>query len=82
MAPRGLATLRFGSGLCSGCGRCRFSPQTLAFNGLGMALAAIAIALAGFSTYVKGLAALRNGRLNINALMTVAVTGAFDRPMA
>ena len=42
-----------------------------------MALAAIAIALAGFSTYVKGLAALRNGRLNINALMTVAVTGAF-----
>ena len=53
------------------------APQTLAFNGLGMALAAIAIALAGFSTYVKGLAALRNGRLNINALMTVAVTGAF-----
>lgn len=53
------------------------APPTLAFNGLGMGLAAIAIALAGFSTYVKGLAALRNGRLNINALMTVAVTGAF-----
>ncbi|MCW5653654.1 heavy metal translocating P-type ATPase [Hydrogenophaga sp.] len=43
----------------------------------GMALAAAAIALAGFSTYVKGLAALRRLRLNINALMTVAVTGAF-----
>ena len=53
------------------------APPTLAFNGLGMGLATIAIALAGFSTYVKGLAALRNGRLNINALMTVAVTGAF-----
>ena len=36
-----------------------------------------AIWLAGFSTYTKGLAALRQGRLNINALMTVAVTGAF-----
>jgi Cd2+/Zn2+-exporting ATPase len=53
------------------------APQTMVFNGLGMVLAAVAIALAGFSTYVKGLAALRNLRLNINALMTVAVTGAF-----
>jgi Zn2+/Cd2+-exporting ATPase len=43
----------------------------------GMALAAVAIYLAGFSVYGKGLAALRQGRLNINALMTVAVTGAF-----
>ena len=43
----------------------------------GMALAAAAIALAGFSTYRKGLAALRRGRLNISALMAVAVTGAF-----
>ena len=42
-----------------------------------MVLSVGAIALAGFSTYVKGLAALRNFRLNINALMTVAVTGAF-----
>ncbi len=53
------------------------APDTPIFNGVGMALAAIAIALAGFSTYVKGLAALLNLRLNINALMTVAVTGAF-----
>ncbi len=43
----------------------------------GMGLAGIAIALAGFDTYRKGLTALRHGRLNINALMTVAVTGAF-----
>ncbi|MDO4683820.1 MAG: heavy metal translocating P-type ATPase [Lautropia sp.] len=43
----------------------------------GMALAAIAIFLAGFSVYGKGIAALKQGRLNINALMTVAVTGAF-----
>ena len=54
-----------------------FAPHTLAFTAVGMILAVAAIALAGFSTYVKGLAALRNGRLNINALMTVAVTGAF-----
>ena len=52
-------------------------PSTLLFKSLGIALAATAIALAGFSTYGKGLAALRRGRLNINALMSVAVTGAF-----
>jgi Cd2+/Zn2+-exporting ATPase len=54
-----------------------FSPDTWAFKGLGMAVAASAIWLAGFSTYRKGFAALLQGRLNINALMTVAVTGAF-----
>jgi Cd2+/Zn2+-exporting ATPase len=54
-----------------------FAPDTATFSGIGMALSAAAIGLAGFSTYVKGLAALRNLRLNINALMTVAVTGAF-----
>ena len=54
-----------------------FSANTLVFKGLGMALAASAIWLAGFSTYRKGFAALLQGRLNINALMTVAVTGAF-----
>jgi Cd2+/Zn2+-exporting ATPase len=53
------------------------APRTLAFEIVGMALAAAAIGLAGFSTYGKGLAALRQGRLNINALMSVAVTGAF-----
>ena len=44
---------------------------------LGRALAAAAIALSGLETYRKGLLALHQGRLNINALMTVAVTGAF-----
>jgi Cd2+/Zn2+-exporting ATPase len=53
------------------------APDTLPFNGLGMAMAAIAIGLAGLSTYTKGLAALRRGQLNMNALMGVAVTGAF-----
>ena len=42
-----------------------------------MGLALGAIWFAGFDTYKKGLIALRHGRLNINALMTVAVTGAF-----
>ncbi|MBT9595320.1 MAG: HAD-IC family P-type ATPase, partial [Vitreoscilla sp.] len=53
------------------------APQALPATLAEMALAAVAIALAGFGTYRKGLAALRHGRLNINALMTVAVTGAF-----
>ena len=43
----------------------------------GMALAAAAIGLAGLSTYRKGFTSLRRGRLNITALMSVAVTGAF-----
>src|SRR3990167_7986838 len=54
-----------------------FAPGTLVFKGIGMALAVVAIALAGISTYRKGLASLRRGRFNINALMAVAVTGAF-----
>ncbi|HEX5374358.1 MAG TPA: heavy metal translocating P-type ATPase [Aquabacterium sp.] len=54
-----------------------FSPDTVVFKGLGMAVAAAAIALAGMETYRKGWAALRMGKLNINALMTVAVSGAF-----
>ena len=54
-----------------------FAPETLPWRAAGMAVAGLAIALAGGSVYRKGLAALRAGRLNINALMTVAVTGAF-----
>ena len=53
------------------------APETIVFRLAGMALAAVAIGLAGFGTYRKGIAALSRGRLNINALMTVAVTGAF-----
>ncbi|WP_157271498.1 heavy metal translocating P-type ATPase [Azohydromonas aeria] len=54
-----------------------FAPHTLAFELGGMALALAAIALSGLETYTKGFAALRRGRLTINALMSVAVTGAF-----
>ncbi len=54
-----------------------FAPDTLAWKGIGMAVAAVAIWLAGIETYSKGLIALRHGKLNINALMSVAVTGAF-----
>ncbi len=53
-----------------------FAPATLAWEAVGFTIAAAAIATAGFEVYRKGLSALRHGRLNINALMTVAVTGA------
>ncbi len=53
------------------------APDLLPWRIGGMALAVLAIALSGFSTYRKGLGALRHGRLSINALMTVAVSGAF-----
>ncbi|MEJ8823002.1 heavy metal translocating P-type ATPase [Variovorax humicola] len=54
-----------------------FAPDTIAWRVGGMLVAAVAIWLAGIETYTKGLIALRRGRLNINALMSVAVTGAF-----
>ena len=40
------------------------------------ALAILAIVSGGLPTYKKGWVALRNGNLNINALMSIAVTGA------
>ena len=54
----------------------------MGFEGKGFMAAEIvlalgAIGLAGLDTYKKGFAALVRGRLNINALMAVAVTGAF-----
>ena len=54
-----------------------FAPETRVWQGVGLAIAAVAIWLAGIDVYKKGLMALLRGRLNINALMTVAVTGAF-----
>ncbi len=54
-----------------------FAPDTTPWTLAGMAIAAVAIWLAGLDTYKKGIAALLRGKLNINALMSVAVTGAF-----
>lgn len=54
-----------------------FAPDQMAWKVTGMTIAALAIWLAGIDTYKKGLTALLRGKLNINALMSVAVTGAF-----
>lgn len=54
-----------------------FVPEGVLVQGLGMAMAILAISLAGFSTYTKGFSALGRGQLNINGLMSIAVTGAF-----
>jgi Zn2+/Cd2+-exporting ATPase len=43
---------------------------------LAAGLAILAIAACGLTTYRKGWLAIRNGNLNINALMSIAVTGA------
>nr|WP_244864171.1 heavy metal translocating P-type ATPase [Paraburkholderia aspalathi] len=43
---------------------------------LAAGLALLAIASCGLTTYKKGWVAIRNGNLNINALMSIAVTGA------
>ena len=53
------------------------APETMAWKIGGMAVAGLAIGLAGLETYKNGLSALLRGKLNINALMAVAVTGAF-----
>ena len=53
------------------------APDTLPWRVAGMAAAALAIALSGLGVFRKGLASLLRGQLNINALMAVAVTGAF-----
>lgn len=53
------------------------APATLPWQVAGMAVAAIAIALSGLGVFRKGVAALLRGQLNINALMAVAVSGAF-----
>ena len=54
-----------------------FAPDTTVWKVVGMGAAAAAIALAGLSVFKKGLSALLRGQLNINALMSVAVIGAF-----
>jgi len=54
-----------------------FAPGTLPWHAAGMAVAAGAIALSGLGVFRKGLSSLLRGQLNINALMSVAVAGAF-----
>jgi len=54
-----------------------FAPDGALWHVAGMAAAALAIALAGLAVLRKGLTSLRHGRLDINALMSVAVLGAF-----
>jgi Cd2+/Zn2+-exporting ATPase len=53
------------------------APEVQSLKYAGMAISLAAIGLAGIDTYAKGLGALRRFKLNINALMSVAVTGAF-----
>ncbi|GBU14976.1 heavy metal resistance membrane ATPase [Polaromonas sp.] len=54
-----------------------FAPAGQWWTALGMAIALVAILLAGLEVFKKGCSALLHRRLNINALMAVAVTGAF-----
>ncbi len=53
------------------------APETLLWKLLGMGIAGVAIALSGLSVFKKGMGAVLRGQLNINALMSVAVAGAF-----
>ncbi len=52
-------------------------PDDAVWHAAGILLAAVAIALSGFAVLGKGLASLARWRLDINALMSVAVIGAF-----
>ncbi|NVE23050.1 heavy metal translocating P-type ATPase [Burkholderia glumae] len=61
-------------------GAAALASEALTWAGLPSWLAALlavaAVALCGSSTYRKGWIAIRNGNLNINALMSISVTGA------
>jgi Cd2+/Zn2+-exporting ATPase len=50
--------------------------MSVGLNWLTLMLAVVAILTGGLKTYKKGWIALRNRNLNINALMSIAVTGA------
>jgi Zn2+/Cd2+-exporting ATPase len=58
-------------------GRSFLAPDAPWSKWTGLAIAAAAIALAGVGTFRNGLSALQHGCLNIYALMSVAVAGAF-----
>lgn len=62
-------------------GLAAISAELVEFSGVGHSWLVIALALAaissgGISTYKKGWIAIKNRNLNINALMSIAVTGA------
>ena len=74
----GLVRLLIALALATGAELLSFlAPDTLPLKVLGLAVAGAAIGFAGFDVFKKGLTALVHGRLNINALMAVAVAGAF-----
>jgi Cd2+/Zn2+-exporting ATPase len=74
----GLTRLLVALALATGAELLSFlAPDAMPLKVLGMAIAGAAIACAGFDVLKKGLTALLHGRLNINALMGVAVAGAF-----
>ena len=76
--PTGIARLGAALALAIGAEALHFFASGIpALKYAGLAIAAVAIWLAGAETYASGLTALRRGRLGINALMSVAVTGAF-----
>lgn len=61
-------------------GAAAFASEAVEWTGLptwmAAALALVAVFACGITTYKKGWIAIRNGNLNINALMSIAVTGA------
>lgn len=74
----GLARLIAALALAAGAEAVSFlAPALPAWTLAGMAVAALAIWLAGTGVYRQGVSALLRGRLSIDALMAVAVTGAF-----
>ena len=76
--PTGVARLGAALALAIGAEALHFfAGDVTSLKYAGLAIAAVAIWLAGAETYASGINALRRGRLGINALMSVAVTGAF-----
>ena len=72
---------RYRYALLASAGVCAVSAEVVSWLAGGnhwsvMALALVAILAGGWTTYIKGWVALRNLNLNINALMSIAVTGA------
>lgn len=79
LQPEGKTKTTYGLLVLSGVAA--VAAETFEYLGIGnawwvAALALVAIATSGWKTYHKGWIALKNRNLNINALMSIAVTGA------